>query len=444
MEDSSDKAADKTVAGLSRRGFLKTSPAGLALPYIIPRTVLAQAARTGNPARPGANDRINIGHIGVGGMGTNHVQADAVALCDVDSNHLENAAKKVNGTPFKCKDYRELLDRKDVDAVMIATPDHWHALMTVHACQAGKDVYSEKPTCRTIQEGHAMMNAAHRYGRVVQIGAQGRSHPAARAACQFIRNGQIGRVKHVEIWHPNNFAGGGWGEEKAPPPELDWEMWLGPLRWRPYNSQATHFNFRWMMDSGGGFIRDRGNHVLSLVMWCLNADDTGPVSVEATGTPDKEGVWDAPVSMEARWEFKNPDWTLSWSQPGEPKPFPGQTNPIDWGAKYFGDRDTLIIANGDGGCDTEDKAKQYKPPAYGTQIFQSPGHRENWLDCIRTRERPIMPVEVGHRVVSLAIIANISYLLNRKLSWNPVTERFINDEEANRFLAQPYRAPWHL
>lgn len=435
---------DKKEPGLSRRGFLKASAAGLALPYFVPSTALAQAARPGVPARRGANDRINIGVIGTGGMGQNHVLEDTVALCDVDANHLANAAKKVKGTPFLCRDYREMLDRSDVDAVMIAAPDHWHALMTVHACQAGKDVYSEKPTCRTIQEGQAMVNAANRYGRVVQIGAQGRSHPHARAAAQFIRNGQIGRVKNVEIWHPNNFTGGGWGEEKAPPPELDWGLWLGPARWRPYNPQIAHFNFRWMMDFGGGFIRDRGNHVLSLVMWCLNADHTGPVSVEATGTPDKDGVWDAPVSMDVRWEFRDPDWTLTWNQPGKPRPFPGGTSDIEWGAQYFGDRDSLIIANGDGGCGTEEKALQYKPPAYGTHLFQSPGHRENWLDCIRTRERPVMPVDVGHRVVSLAIIANISYVLGRKLRWNPLTERFFGDDEANRFLAQPYRAPWHL
>lgn len=429
---------------VSRRNFLKVSAATVAIPYIIPRTVLAQAARPGVEAKPGANDRINIGVIGTGGMGMNHVHPGTVALCDVDANHLNRAAQKAGGTPFLCKDYRQMLERKDVDAVMIATPDHWHAIMTVDACQAGKDVYSEKPTCRTIQEGQAMVNAAQRYNRVVQIGAQGRSHPAARAACQYIRNGQIGCVKNVEIWHPNNFTGGGWGEVKEAPPHLDWDLWLGPARWRPYNPQIAHFNFRWMMDFGGGFIRDRGNHVLSLVMWCMNADQTGPVSVEATGTPAKDSVWDVPVEMEARWEFKNPDWTLTWSQPGKQRPLPGSDKLIDWGAEYFGDRDSLIIVNGDGHTDTEPRAKEYKPPAYGTHIFQSPGHRENWIDCIRTRDRPVMPVDVGHRVITLPIIANISYLLGRKLNWDPIREQFIGDEEANRFLAEPYRAPWHL
>jgi predicted dehydrogenase len=424
---------------LSRRTFLKASAATLALPTILPSGILAQ------PGRPGANDRIGIGVIGVGGMGSGHVRPDAVALCDVDARHLARAARRVTGTPFLCKDYRELLDRKDVDAVIIATPDHWHAIQTVHACQAGKDVYVEKPTCRTIQEGQAMINAATRYGRVVQVGAQGRSNPNAHAACQFLRNGQIGRVRHVEVWHENNWTGG-WGEETSPPPDLDWDLWLGPARWRPYNPLRCHFNFRWFMDFGGGFIRDRGNHVLSIVSWCMDADTSGPVSVTASGEPAKEGIYDVPVTMEARWEFKNPDWTLTWSQPG------ARHNDIPWGAKFHGDRDTLIVSGGDAGCDTEPKAKEYRPPADGVRVpwmesatrDVTERHRENWLACVRSRERPVMPVEVGHRVISLAILANIAYRLGRPLRWDPKIERFIGDAEANRFLAEPYRTPWHL
>lgn len=435
---------------LGRREFLKTSAASAAVvagfPYVIPSGVLAA------PGRPGANDRIVYAHIGVGGMGSTHIVSDAAGLCDVDSDHLAAGAKKVQGTPLLTKDFREILDRKDIDAVSIGTPDHWHAIMTVMACQAGKDVYSEKPTCKTIQEGQAMINATNQYGRVVQIGAQGRSNLIAHSACEFIRNGQIGKVNHVEVWHENNYTDG-WGEEKAPPPELDWNMWLGPARWKPYNPQYCHFNFRWMMDFGAGFIRDRGNHILSIVMWCLDADKTGPVSVEATGVPNRDGVWDVPVTMEVKWEFKNPDWTMTWSQPGARYPMPGGSpDPIPWGAKFYGDRDTLVFAGGDSGCDTEQKAKDYTPPANGIHVFKDPSpvteaterHRENWRRCIRTREKPVMNIEVAHRVVTLPILANISYQIGRKLTWDPGAQRFVGDDEANRFLAQPYRAPWHL
>ena len=430
---------------LSRRDLLKvtgaagvTAAATAAFPTIIPARAF------------GANERIVYGHIGVGGMGSSHIVGDScAALCDVDANHLANAAKRVQGTPLLTDDYRRVLDRKDIDAVTIGTPDHWHALMTVHACQAGKDVYSEKPTCKTIAEGQAMVAAAERYKRVVQIGAQGRSNPVAAAACNYIRNGQIGTVRRVDIWHPNNYVGDAkWGQEQAPPAHLNWDLWLGPLRWRPYNPDIAHFNFRWLMDSGGGFIRDRGNHALSIVCWCVGADDLhGPVTVEAAGETNPNSVYDAPLTMRATWKFTNPDWTLTWNQPGTVNPrLPGE-----WGGTYQGDKDSLVVLGGDGGCETEQKAKDYQPPANGFKAFLEPTeadpterHRRNWRRCIKTREQPVMNAAVGYKVIVLPIIANIAYRVGRPLTWDPKTERFLGDEEANRFLHEPYRAPWKL
>ena len=427
------------------------------IPTIIPSGVLAM------PGRPGANDRIVYGHIGIGGMGQNHVAYRSMdpnaiigGLCDVDSDHLYKMGKRISLAPrnkgcLLTKDYRELLDRKDIDAISIATPDHWHAIMAVHACQAGKDVYSEKPTCKTIQEGQAMINAANYYKRVVQIGMQGRSNPAAAAACNFIRNGQIGKVSHVEVWHEKNPTGH-WVEDEDPPANLDYDMWLGPARWRHYNPSCCHFNFRWLMEFGAGYIRDRGNHVLNVVMWCMGADNTGPVSVEATGQPAPEGQWDVPVTMEAKWEFKNPDWTLTWSQPGRPCKVPNGSSKLhSWGAIYHGDRDTLVVSEGDSECETEPRARAYVPPPGGFNAYLEPGYGEawvrhnlNWKSCIKSRNKPVAPPEIGARVVTLAITANIALQLKRKLQWDPVNERFVGDEEANRMLAQPYRAPFHL
>lgn len=404
------------------------------------------------PQNPkGANEKIIYGHIGVGGMGSSHIVADScAALCDVDANHLKNAAKRVTGTPLLTDDYRRVLERKDIDAVTIGTPDHWHALMTVHACQAGKDVYSEKPTCKTIEEGRAMLEAARRYKRVVQIGSQGRSNPGAAMAHDFIRNGQLGTIKKVACWHPNNYVEkNSFGTEGPPPPELNWELWLGPIAWRPYNPDIVHFNFRWLMDSGGGFIRDRGNHVLSVVMWCLNQDGwNAPVTVEATGQTNPNSVYDAPLTMQVTWEFSNPKWTLTWEQPGTPpERFPGE-----WGALYTGDKDDLVVTGGDGGCTAEEKARFYTVPAGGIKAVLEPGenvdpterHRRNWRRCIKTRERPAMDIEAGVKVIILPIIANIAMIVGRKLTFDPKTWRFIGDEEANRFLSEPYRAPWSL
>mgnify|MGYP001167334226 FL=1 len=442
-----DAATDTAAGALTRREVLKAGAGAAAAVAAFPTIIPASAF--------GANERIVYGHIGVGGMGSSHIVPDAcAALCDVDQNHLAAAARRVTGAaPLLTDDYRRVLDRKDIDAVTIGTPDHWHALMTVHACQAGKDVYSEKPTCKTLAEGKAMIEAARRHKRVVQIGAQGRSNPVAAAACNYIRNDQIGAVKRVEIWHPNNYvSGSGFAPETAPPPHLNWDLWLGPLAWRPYSPEIVHFHFRWLMDSGGGFVRDRGNHALSIVLWCLGQDGySGPVRVEATGRPNPQRVYDVPETMRVTWTFTDPDWTLVWDQPGTANPrLPGE-----WGATYTGERGDLVVLGGDGGCDTEAKAKAYTPPASGFKAFLEPDgdgpppdpterHRRNWRRCIQTRERPVMDVEIGVKVIALPIIANAAYRLGRPLTFDPKTWRFVNDPEANRLVDEPYRRPWSL
>ncbi|MBN2329963.1 MAG: Gfo/Idh/MocA family oxidoreductase [Candidatus Omnitrophica bacterium] len=419
----------------TRRDFLSKTAAlagGAAAFQIVPRRVL------GAPNRPAPSDTVVLGNIGVGGRGSAFLRPGvSAAICDVDDDHLKRAAERVGGNPFLCKDYRELLDQSDIDAVTIGTPDHWHGLMCVHACEAGKDVYVEKPACKTIEEGRAMVNASKRYARIVQVGSQGRSTEAAYRACRYIRNGQIGRVSKVNCWHYENPVGD-WTPDSDPPPTLDWGKWLGPARWMPYNPQKVHFNFRWLLDFGGGQIRDRGAHVMSVAFWCMDSDHTGPVSVEATGEPPGKGVWDCPPIMDIKYVFKNPDWEMTWTQPGE------KLLNAPFGAKYWGDKDTLIVTGGDGGCGTEDKAMNYEPPSNGAPVFHSPGHFQNWMDCIKTREKPIMHIEAGHRVAVLCILGNISYILGRKLEWDPVLERVKNDDEANRLLSRPGRGEWHL
>lgn len=423
----------------TRRQFLsKTAAVSLgagAFPYFINSSVLAK------PGQPGANDRIITGHIGVGGMGSHHLGAirDQVgAVCDVDANHLKAAASVVGDRAVLYKDFRQMLERKDIDAVFIAAPDHWHGVMTVMACQAGKDVYCEKPASLTIAEGKAMIEAARRYGRIIQIGSQGRSTHDAYKTCEFIRNGEIGTVQKVTCWHYENPVDKENAPNSDPPPELDWDLWLGPARWVPYNKNRCHFNFRWFLDFGGGQIRDRGAHVMSVILWCLEQDHTGPVSVEATGEAPKTGIWDCPTTMEVTYQFKNPDWTLVWSQPGTKEGDAG------FGAKYWGTKGEIVLKGGDGGCGADERVLNYKVPPGGQKPFRSPGHRENFFDCMRTRQKTIMNIEAGHRVATLCIIGNIAYRLGRKLKWDPVREQFIGDEEANRWLSNPGRGSWHL
>ncbi len=424
-----------TKGKISRRSFLSrttTASAGALAFSIIPRRVL------GADGEPAPSDTIVLGSIGVGGRGSAFLRPGiTAAICDVDENHLKRAAERVGGNPGLYKDYRDLLDRKDIDAVTIGSPDHWHGLMMVHACEAGKDVYVEKPASKTIEEGQAMVNAAKRYSRVVQVGSQGRSTNAAYHACRYIKNGNLGKISKVACWHYENPVGD-WTPDSEPPANLDWDLWLGPARWMPYNPKKVHFNFRWLLDFGGGQIRDRGAHVMSVAFWCMDADKTGPVRVEATGEAPREGIWDCPTKMEIKYTFKNPDWTMTWTQPGE------KLMDKSFGAKYWGDKDTLIVTGGDGGCGTEEKAMKYEPPANGAKVFRSPGHFENWLDCIKTREKPLMHIEAGHRVATLCILGNIAYVLGRPLEWDPVNEKVKNDEEANRLLSRPGRGPWHL
>jgi predicted dehydrogenase len=445
----------------SRRDLGKAASAAAAvgLFHIVPARCL------GLQGEPSPSDIVNFGHIGIGGRGRGFLRPEAnlgkvipaatnlggngtrnlrpvrsMALCDVDLTRLDDAASRVGGKPRLYKDFRKLLEDKDVDAVVIASPDHWHALMTVLACQAGKDVYCEKPASNTIEEGRAMVTAADRYGRVVQIGSQGRSQLAAWQAHNYIRNGQIGRVRKVTCWHYAS-PDGDWTPNSTPPPELDYEMWLGPARSMPYNKEHTHGKFRWLIDFGGGQIRDRGAHVMSIANWIMQADYTGPTSIEATGEPPKDGMYDAAVTMNVTYEFKNPDWTLVWAQPGDP------STELDarYGATYQGDTGKLAVTYGDGApTNTEQKAKNYTATIDGVKVFQSPGHMENFEDCIRTREKPIMHMEAGHRVASLCILGNVAFQLRRKLEWDPIKEVVKNDEEANRMLSRPGRGPWHL
>jgi predicted dehydrogenase len=285
-----------------------------------------------------------------------------------------------------------------------------------------------------------MVTTADRYGSVVQVGSQGRSQPAAYHAASYIRNGQLGTVREVLCWHYAS-PQGDWTPDSDPPSGLDYDMWVGPARWLPYNARRTHGAFRWMIDFGGGQIRDRGAHVMSIANWIMDCDHTGPVSVDATGDPPPDGMYDSAVTMRVVYEFKNPDWTLVWAQPGTAS----AEIEARYGAVYHGDKGRLTVTLGDGqNTATEQKAKEYRAPIDGVAVYRSPGHIEDFLDCVKTRGKPIMHMEAGHRVASLCILGNLSFQLRRKLEWDPVAERFKNDEEANRLLSRPGRGPWHL
>lgn len=440
------KKAGVAVVGATAMGF----------PQIIPSRVL------GAPGKTGANDRLTIGHIGIGGMGGDHLgymlarrsrgEVNVAALCDVDENRLASALKSVGAPATPYRDYRYLLERKDLDAVVIATPDHWHAVQTVHAAECGKHVYVEKPACCTIQEGKAMVAAGNKNKVAIQIGSQGRSQREAYLAHRYIANGMIGQVRKVTCWHYESPSDDNPVPDCAPPPELDWDLWLGPMRWRPYNPRYCHGVFRWIMESGGGQIRDRGAHVMSCALYFMNADHTGPVSIEAKGNLPTKGLWDTAIKMEVVYEFKNPDWTLVWSQPGEKVPYFDDDKRKregirdGYGAVYHGDKDKLVVWVGDGQVYTELKAVNFQVPPGGVDVYQSPrfDHREDWFQGIKTGRKTIMNIEAGAATANLCVLGNLSLVLGRKLQWDPVKQIIVGDEEARRLMGRPQRYPYHL
>ncbi len=414
----------------NRRRFLRNTGLGLIAPSLVTSNV---RGAVGDPA---ASDRVTAALIGCGGRGMGLLgihgdpRCEIAAVCDVDQQRL-SAAKKRIGACDVYQDFRRILDRKDIDAVLIATPDHWHAPITIMACQAGKDVYCEKPLCRTIDEGRKMVEVARRYDRVVQMGTQYRSMARTRQACEWVRNGRLGKVHTVRLSHrPNRTHPHEPGRQ--PPPGLDWNMWLGPAPWAPYHPARCHFTFRWFMDYGGGSIADNGSHMFSVVSWAMGADHTGPVTIEAAGRKDPENLFDTPVEMSVRYEFTDPPFVMLWEQPGI-----GELN-LD----FIGSEATLS-GFGDFRV-TQGEADLSPTRTEEVHLERSDNHYGNWLECIAARRRPVMDVEIGHRVTCFSHLGNIAYHLGRKLRWDPAEEQFPNDDQANRMLHAPYREPWRL
>lgn len=437
---------------VSRRGFLRTG---------VLTAGVFQAVRSGvigAPGQPGANDRMVVAHIGVGGMGMTHLnnmlrfqqegRVRIAAVCDADDNRLAAAWENLGSTPQvrAYRDYRHILERADIDAVLIASPDHWHALQTVHACQCRKHVYVEKPASVTVAEGRAMVEAARANRVAVQVGAQARTAKGAWYTCRAIRNGIIGRVRRVSCWHYANPVDDQPVPDSEPPEGLDWDLWLGPLPWRPYNRRYHPANFRWFMESGGGQIRDRGAHQFSTILWCMKADQQTSFTVEATGRAPTKGLWDCPIDMDVRYEFKNPDWTLEWGQPGN------KVGKTEFGNVFWGDRGHLVLEWEGGYRPANPEAIAFQVPPGGEEVYRTDeyedfnmNHKADWMKSIREGHlRPAVDIEIAHRTATLCNLGNLAYLLGRKLVWDGEKEQVVGDAQANRLLSRPQRYPYVL
>jgi len=409
---------------VSRRGFVKKAAAGLGASLLWPHLTTTRVVA--GPGKPTPSGEIRMGHIGVGGMGGGHLggycQNDrypSVAICEVDANRGAGAAKRCKRKVDVYADFRKLTDREDIDAVIVATPDHWHALTTIYALQSGKDVYCEKPLSLTVVQGRKMVEAARRYGRVFQVGSQQRSGGEFRKAVELVRSGRIGRVHtvYVGVWGPSHEC---YSRPEPCPPHLDWNMWLGPAPWRAYSGGIHPYSWRRYRDYSGGTNTDWGAHHMDIAQWGLGKDESGPIEIQYSREEHcfvcrhEEGTIVKMGHVPAR------------------------------GIRFIGTEGIVEVNRGYFRAWPEEVGRDERGP--GDELFRAPGgHKGHWHICMQTRERPCADVEIGHRSITVCHLGNISYWLGgRKIHWNPKKEEVIGDDEVSGWLDRPMRAPWHL
>ena len=455
----------KRIPVSSRRQFLTKSAAAIGFPTIIPASVLGQNA---------PSNKITMAVFGWGMMGPSNTgkflqesDCQIVAACDIDKRNLEKALGTINGA-YKntdCKgyhDYREVMARKDIDTVMLALPDNWHALTAIEAAKNGKDIYGEKPLARTIAEQQAIVKAIQKHGRIWQTGSWQRSENNFRIGAEIVRNGLIGKLKEVHVGLPaghNDFAKTGDKRSVTPPPaELDYEMWIGPATMQDYIECRIHKNWRWDYNIGGGQLLDWIGHHCDIAHWGMDMDSSGPTEIKPlqVDMPPRTDIWNTATKYRAEAKYAG-DITMTIA---------GGHSDIAMGTKWIG-TDGWVHVNR-GSYDSSNpalkkvvkKRKDEKNPnsevieaaaapklgddVIKTRLYETKGHHRNFLDCVKSRQPTVTPVETAHRSATPGHLALISFLVNRPLKWDPVKEEIIGDADASKLLGREYRGPWKL
>jgi predicted dehydrogenase len=458
---------------LDRRQFMKLAGAAVALPSILPSSVLGREGKTS------PSNKITLGVIGWGMQGPGNTQAflaeedcQVIAACDLDKNHLQSAVDTINGH-YQNKDcasyhdFRELLARPDLDAVMIAIPDNWHALAATEAARRKVDVYGEKPLAHTIAEQQAIVRAVEKHEIIWQTGSWQRSQPPFHKAAEIVRNGLIGDVTRVEVGLPSghyDFAGSAPelltrlaalpekvtdlaqvrpGSEAwklavtDPPAELDYEMWIGPAQMEPYIKQRVHMDWRWNYNIGGGQLLDWIGHHCDIAHWGLGFDRSGPSEVEGHGDfPSPDALWNTCTKYRIELKYpRNIAMTIA-----------GGHDDIRSGTKWIGTEGWVWVDRGGFEASNADwkKGKNLPEELRKVKLYESPGHQRNFLDCIKSRQPTIAPAQTAHHSAIPGHLGLISMLTGRKLTWDAEHEKIHGDHEASKLLSRPYRAPWHL
>ncbi len=430
---------------VTRRELLRSSAvaAGGALlaPAIVPASVFGADA---------PSERITVGAIGVGRMGNGDLgealglkQVQVVAVCDVDSNRT-NASKERVEKHYAGKgcaaygDFRELIARADIDAVQIATPDHWHAIPAIEAAKAGKDIFMQKPMSLTIQGGRILSDTVRRYGRIFQIGSQQRSDSRFRQACELVRNGRIGELKTVKVGFGTDP-----GTTPTPPmpvPDaLDYDFWLGPAPWAPYTEKRVHPQKGYgrpgwlrIADYGAGMITGWGSHHNDIAQWGMGTEYTGPVEIEGEAVFPTNGLWDVHGKFSITYKHANGVIVTCTD-----------TSKNKQGVLFEGTEGWVYVKRGT--IDANPKSlltSTIKPDEI--HLYKSTSHKKNLYECIKSRKETVAPAEVAHRSCSVCLLGDIAMRLGRKLKWDPKNEQFVNDADANKLLSKPMRSPWRV
>ena len=421
---------------ITRRTFLK-STAVVALPYVV------SASAIGAGGRPAPSERIVMGAIGTGGQGTRHIgggiwvqgggfvskpQVQFVAVCDVNARNRANARDIINkhygnSDCREYNDFRELAARDDIEAVLVATPDHWHVLASIAAVKGGKDVYCEKPLSLTIHQARTLADRVKRYGRIFQTGTQQRSWHEFRFACELVRNGYIGQVKSITV----NVGGTSnpWCDAPGEPePDwLDWDMWLGPAPWRPYTPKIAPGGWMAYRDYSGGEMTNWGAHMFDVAQWAMDADESGPVEIIPPDGKDYKVL-----------TYKYANGTIM-TRDAISKNTPG--------VRFTGTKGWIEVSREHLIAEPESLLRTKLGPNE-IHLYESKNHPDNFLECVRTRNRPASDAEVGCRSITVCHLGNIAYWLDRPLKWDPKNEQFVNDDAANRMRSRAMRSPWRL
>lgn len=432
----------------SRRQFLATTALAVAGPTLLSGCATAAARR------PSASNRITLGVVGCGWQGLsnmqgllNHADCQVVAICDLDKNHLREGIDTVNARYQNqdCKayhDYREMLARKDIDAVMLATPDHWHALVSVEAARQGKDIYGEKPLARTIAEQQAIVTAVQRHKVIWQTGSWQRSEKHFHYAAEIVRNGLIGKLKRVEVGLPSGHNDFARTKDKtaitAPPAELDYELWSGPAEKLPYIEARIHKNWRWNYNTGGGQLLDWIGHHCDIAHWGMDCDASGPLEISGQGEfPPPDAVWNTCTKYRITAKYPNDIEMV----------IAGGHNDIRGGTKWIG-TDGWVWVNRNNAFEASksewEDARSLPEELRKVKLYESRDHFGNFLACAKSRQPTVTPVEVAHHSAIPGHLGLIAMLTGRTLKWDAQKEVILGDPDASKLLTREYRGPWQL